>query len=270
MNIQIFDFRGSDIREITDKDGNPWFVAKDVCIMFGDKNHNRSVQRVESEDKRHFEILDSMGRPQKAVFVNESGLYALLFQMQPQKANNNGVQDAYPIEIKQRIEKLKAFKKWVTSEVLPSIRKRGGYLSPAIDFTDPDNIQRILDGWKEDRRKLEIAQPKAEFADAVVRDKYTHYSITEASKHFNMTRNEMFDLLRRNHLLLQDNTPSQKALREEVLTYRLNPGINGTNRPQSVFTSENLFNFHKIYLSHFGQLDLIPFPGHSAHIGGAI
>lgn len=105
----------------------PWFVGKDVCQIFGDKNHNRSIGRVDTVDKRQEIIVDSLGREQKAVFVNESGLYSLLFAMQPQKAHNDGVSDEYPIEVQERIEKLHKFKRWVTSEVLPSIRKTGSY-----------------------------------------------------------------------------------------------------------------------------------------------
>ena len=63
---------------------------------FGDTNHNRSLSRVDEEDKLEHCIVDSMGRMQKAILINESGLYSLLFAMQPQKANKNGVADAYP------------------------------------------------------------------------------------------------------------------------------------------------------------------------------
>lgn len=62
-------------------DNEPWFVGKDICVMFGDKNHNRSLSRIDDVDKRPIEIKDSMGRNQSAIFVNESGLYALLFSM---------------------------------------------------------------------------------------------------------------------------------------------------------------------------------------------
>lgn len=111
-----------------------WFIGKDICKFFGDTNHNRTISRVDDCDKQYIEIEDSMGRKQNAIAVNESGMYSILFSMQPQKANNGGGTDAYPIEIQQRIEKLKRFKHWVTSEVLPTIRKTGGYqkqLSPA-------------------------------------------------------------------------------------------------------------------------------------------
>ena len=111
-----------------------WFIGKDICKFFGDTHHTRTISRVDDCDKQYIEIEDSMGRKQNAIAVNESGMYSILFSMQPQKANNGGGTDAYPIEIQQRIEKLKRFKHWVTSEVLPTIRKTGGYqkqLSPA-------------------------------------------------------------------------------------------------------------------------------------------
>lgn len=109
-------------------DNEPWFVGRDICNAFNDKNSSRSLGRVDEDDKRIIDILDSKNRTQSAIFVNESGLYSLLFTMQPQKAHNNGgVSDEYPIEVQERIEKLHRFKKWVTSEVLPSIRKNGNY-----------------------------------------------------------------------------------------------------------------------------------------------
>ena len=103
-------------------DDTPYFIGKDVCQLFGDTNHIRSLSRIADEDKTLVTIKDSMNRDQNVTAVNESGLYALLFAMQPQKANKGGVSDAYPIEIQERMDKLKKFKRWVTSEVLPSIR----------------------------------------------------------------------------------------------------------------------------------------------------
>lgn len=123
------------------KDGEVWFVGKDVCKSFDDTNHNRSLGRVDEEDKKVLPIVDSMGRTQNAIFINESGLYSLLFVMQPQKANNDGMSDAYPIEVQARIEKLHKFKRWVTSEVLPSIRKTGGYVNSSQSDLFLDTLQ---------------------------------------------------------------------------------------------------------------------------------
>ena len=114
-------------------DKEPYFVGKDVCEAFDDKNHNRSLGRIDEEDKRRKQITDVLGRKQEAVLINESGLYALLFAMQPQKANHDGVSDAYPIEVQERIRKLRRFKRWVTSEVLPAIRKTGSYTVPKLE-----------------------------------------------------------------------------------------------------------------------------------------
>ena len=107
-------------------DENPWFVGKDICNVFGDKNHNRSLSRIDDCDRK-IVPLETIGGRQNLVAVNESGLYALLFAMQPQKAHNAGKSHEYLHEIQERINKLRKFKHWVTSEVLPSIRKTGSY-----------------------------------------------------------------------------------------------------------------------------------------------
>lgn len=124
---------------IFDIDGEAWFVGKDICEYFNDKNHNRTLSRVDDCDKQTIELKDRMGRNQKAIAVNESGMYSILFGMQPQKANNGGDSNAYPIEVQERIEKLARFKHWVTSEVLPSIRRTGSYQKPMT----PEQMMRI-------------------------------------------------------------------------------------------------------------------------------
>lgn len=109
------------------KNGEYWFVGRDVCNAFQDKNPNRSIGRIDDCDKRSLKIKDSLGREQTVIVINESGLYALLFAMQPQRANKDGVSNAYPIEVQERIEKLRRFKRWVTHDVLPTLRKTGSY-----------------------------------------------------------------------------------------------------------------------------------------------
>ena len=131
--IQIFESTDFGTVRTVLIDKEPYFVGKDVCEAFDDKNHNRSLGRIDEEDKRREQITDILGRKQEAVLINESGLYALLFAMQPQKANHDGVSDAYPIEVQERIKKLRRFKRWVTSEVLPAIRKTGSYTVPKLE-----------------------------------------------------------------------------------------------------------------------------------------
>ena len=85
MDVQIFD--NSDFGAVRSMMINeePWFVGRDVCAVFGDTNHNRSLSRVDDEDKTENQIVDAMGRPQRVIMINESGLYSLLFTMQPKK-----------------------------------------------------------------------------------------------------------------------------------------------------------------------------------------
>lgn len=104
--------------------GEPWFVGKDVCKAFGDTNHKRSLSSIDDSD-RCISKVDTTSGKQSMVIINESGLYSLLFQMQPKKAK--GVSQNAPL-VEERTQKLKRFKRWVTSEVLPTIRKTGGYV----------------------------------------------------------------------------------------------------------------------------------------------
>ena len=163
---------------IFDIDGEAWFVGKDICEYFNDKNHNRTLSRVDDCDKQTIELKDRMGRDQKAIAVNESGMYSILFGMQPQKANNGGDSNAYPIEVQERIEKLARFKHWVTSEVLPSIRKHGGYIAGQESMTDDELLEKaILVAQRkiaerdkiiaQKQERIEQMKPKEVFADSV-------------------------------------------------------------------------------------------------------
>ena len=141
-----------DLRVVMDEQtGEPWFVAKDVCDMFGDTHYRRSLSRLEDDEKGVTQI-DTPGGKQSTTTVSESGLYSLLFYMQPQKGR--GVTDA---QIVTRVSALRAFKRWITHEVLPAIRKHGGYLTPKLTaeaLTDPDVIIRLATELKADRERL--------------------------------------------------------------------------------------------------------------------
>jgi len=133
MDNQLVPFAGAEFNNVRviRKDGQPWFVGKDVCNFFGDKNHNRSLSRIDDEDKTTVS-LETKGGRQNLTAVNESGLYALLLNMRPQKANKSGAQSAYSPEVMDRIEKLKTFRRWVTHDVLPAVRQQGEYETEAV------------------------------------------------------------------------------------------------------------------------------------------
>lgn len=117
----------------------PWFVGKDVCESFGDTNYRRSLSNVDDVDKS-IALIETPGGKQNMTIINESGLYSLLFQMQPQKARGVSQNDSL---INERVEKLHRFKRWVTGEVLPSIRRTGSYNKP---LTTLEQIQLLAQG----------------------------------------------------------------------------------------------------------------------------
>jgi len=160
MNELTKVFEGNQVR-IINQEGEPWFVLKDVCAVLGLTNHAMVADRLDDDEKLNKPDLLSLGQRGGWV-VNESGLYTVILRSDKPEAQR--------------------FRKWVTSEVLPSIRKTGGYLSPSVDFTDPDNIQRLLDSWKEDRKKLTMAEGRI---DRLVHNNRT-YSTTEIAKELGM------------------------------------------------------------------------------------
>lgn len=213
-DFQVFNHTDLGQIRVVFVNGEPYFVGKDLCNVFNDTNHNRSLSRVAVEDKIYVPIIDSLGREQNAIAVNESGMYALLFSMQPQRANNGGVSDAYPIEIQLRIDRLNKFKHWVTSEVLPAIRKHGAYMTEDIiqkALASPDFLIQIATQLKESQEKakqlqIEVEQqsqhiaqqnvaiyymkPKADYCDRVLACKEA-VSITVIAKDYGWSAIEM-------------------------------------------------------------------------------
>lgn len=100
----------------------PWFVAKDVCDVLEHSNHKMAVKSLDEDEVNTAYLIDSLGRNQQTTIINESGLYSLIFQSRKPEA--------------------KAFRKWVTSEVLPAIRKKGyyGVYKEKTDYIDARDI----------------------------------------------------------------------------------------------------------------------------------
>lgn len=130
-DIQIFNFNGNDIREITDEKGNPWFVAKDVCGELGISN-TRDATSTLDEDEKDVVNTDTLGGKQNLTIINESGLYSLILRSRKSEA--------------------KAFKKWVTSEVLPIIRTTGRY----GEMSEAEILMKSREILEEKVRKLSI------------------------------------------------------------------------------------------------------------------
>lgn len=114
-------------------DGEPWFVGKDVANALGYSRERDAISNhVDKDDAVKHGVTDSMGREQQTTIINESGLYSLIFGS--------------------KLTSAKKFKRWVTSEVLPSLRKTGGYRIPQ---TIPEQIQLLAQGNVELNQKVD-------------------------------------------------------------------------------------------------------------------
>lgn len=152
MDLQVFNCEGSSVR-VMEKEGEPWFVAVDVCNYFSVANSRNVVSRLDEDEKDVCDV-DTLGGMQKVTIINECGLYHLLFTLTP--SNARGIGDE---EIQKRGKKLKSFKRWVTHDVLPSIRKHGLYAVDEV-LDNPDILIEALTALKEERAKLRAAQEK--------------------------------------------------------------------------------------------------------------
>lgn len=171
---RVFEYEGQQVRTVV-IDGQPWFVAKDVCDVFGDTHYRRSVGRLD-EDEKGVTPLSTPGGVQQITVVNESGLYTLLFNMQPQKK-----QTMTDEEYEERVGRLRRFRRWVTHEVLPSIRQYGLYATDDVVnqiLADPDFGIQLLTSYKEERdRRLQ-----AERTNAILMHVTKTYTATEIAK----------------------------------------------------------------------------------------
>ncbi|OUM21556.1 phage antirepressor [Butyricicoccus porcorum] len=188
------------------KDGEPWFVGKDVAAALGYSNPRKAIaDHVDEEDKGVTNCY-TLGGNQNMTIINESGLYSLI--------------------LSSKLPTAKKFKHWVTSEVLPSIRKTGGYISGQETMSDADLMAKaLLVAQRQiNQRDARIAemQPKALFADSVAASK-TSILIGELAKILkqngveNMGQNRLFEWLRSNGYLIRRkgtdyNMPTQRAM----------------------------------------------------------
>ena len=211
-NLQVFNNpEFGEVRTIK-RDGEPWFVGKDVAAALGyAKERNAISSHVDDEDKKDAPIQGPLGGPQTMTIINESGLYSLI--------------------LSSKLPTAKAFKRWITSEVIPSIRKHGAYITPDTleqMIADPDTTIRLLTTLKEERQKrvqleneAKENRPKVLFADAVA-TAHTSILIGELAKlikqnDVDMGQNRLFDWMRKNGYLIARkgtdyNMPTQRSM----------------------------------------------------------
>lgn len=211
-DIQIFNNpEFGEIRTI-DQNGEPWFVGKDVAAALGYKDTVNAIKyHVDEQDKRGWQITTPSGE-QRATIINESGLYSLCFSS--------------------KLEGAVKFKRWVTSEVLPSIRKHGAYMTPETlqaAILNPDTMIQLCQQLKAEQDKNKALSeenaklaPKGLFADAVsVSDRCI--LVSELAKLLKQNgietgQNRLYEQLRVDGFLVKDrkrsdfNMPTQKSM----------------------------------------------------------
>ncbi len=184
--LQIFNYKGNEVRTV-EKSGETWWVLKDVCDILGIKNATQISQRLDEDERAMFNI----GRQGEANIINESGLYNVILRSDKPEA--------------------KPFRKWVTSEVLPSIRKHGAYMTPETleaAILSPDTMIKLCTALKaeQDKNKAlqavnsalavenEIVRPKAEYFDELVnRNLLTNFR--ETAKQLGIKQQQFVDFL---------------------------------------------------------------------------
>lgn len=187
-NLKVFENEEFGSIRTLEINSKPYFVGKDVAEVLGYERPTKAIaDRVDSEDKDEIPIQDSIGRMQKTPVINESGLYSLI--------------------LSSKLPTAKKFKRWVTSEVLPSIRKTGMYATDEL-LNNPDLAIKAFTALKEEREKnkllteenvkkqnlLNEISPKAEFAEHLIDDGRL-ITATEVAKDYGMTSRQFNSLL---------------------------------------------------------------------------
>ena len=200
IEIIPFAYQDSEVRTFT-LDGQPWFVAADVVTILGVGRVQDSTRYLDEDEKGRC-LVDTPSGEQVMITVNEPGLYSLILRSRKPEA--------------------KQFKRWITHEVLPAIRKHGGYLTPEATekaLSDPDFIIRLATNLKAERARVASLtahvtelEPKAEGYDSLLSSEGT-FSLGDVAKILGIGRQTLFNQLRAEKVLISGgdmrNTPYQ-------------------------------------------------------------
>lgn len=211
-NLQIFDSPDFGQIRTIQQNGEPWFVGKDVADILGYQNGSRDVNRHVDEDDRQNYQNGTFESNRGLTIINESGLYSLI--------------------LSSKMPKAKEFKRWVTSEVIPAIRKTGGYIAGSENMTDAEIMAKAVlvaqstirqrdQRIKELESDVAAAKPKVLFADAVSASDST-ILIGDLAKilkqnGYNTGQKRLFQWLRDNGYLIKRqgadyNSPTQRSM----------------------------------------------------------
>ncbi|WP_099045142.1 BRO family protein [Leuconostoc citreum] len=206
--IEVFNFETNEVRTVLINQ-EVWFVGKDVSKALGYSDLNKAIaMHVDEEDKKLNDKTSFSFGQRGATLINQSGVISLV--------------------LSSKLPDARKFKRWVTSEVIPSVMKHGAYMTEAVVeqvLLNPDTLIKLATQIKEERSAKELAQqqlavqaPKVEFAETIQKSE-ANISVTDLSKLLSNTgytigRNKLFEALRQNGWLLKSNAPSQKGINQ--------------------------------------------------------
>ena len=208
-DIQIFKNEQFGQIRVVERDGEPWFVAVDICGALDIANSRDALTRID-EDEKGVALTDTLGGAQEVAVVNEPGLYSLVLGSRKSEA--------------------RAFKRWITHDVIPAIRKTGMYATPATVeamLANPDTMIQVLQAFKDEREQRLALQmqaiedaPKVAFADAVETstDSCLVGQLAKIIRQngYEIGANRLFEYLRREGYLCKTgsnrNMPTQRSM----------------------------------------------------------
>ena len=190
-NLQIFNSNEFGEIRVLDINSEPWFVGKDVAEVLGYSNPQKAIRMHIDEDDKGVNEMDTPGGIQKTTIINESGLYSLI--------------------LSSKLPNAKKFKKWVTGEVLPTIRKHGTYMTDEVlekAITSPDFLIQLATKLKEEKelntnlklenkikeQQIKELKPKADYTDRILNSK-SLVTISQIAKDYGMSGTALNDKL---------------------------------------------------------------------------
>lgn len=216
--LQVFDYQGNIVRTY-DIGGQPWFLAMDVCRILEHSDVSVAVSRLDGDEKLTQTLFVS-GQNRAVWLVNEPGLYSLILTSRKPEA--------------------RAFKRWITHEVLPQIRKTGTYSLSGyqIPQTYPEALRLAAD-LAEENEKL---RPKAELHDRFLASD-TAQTMSVVAKSLGTGRDRLFRFLREQNILMGNNMPYQQYLDRgyfRVIEKVINMGGAEVVKPQTLVTTKGV------------------------------
>ena len=241
--LQIFTYNGNEVRTVQ-KDGEPWWVLKDVCEVLGLKNPTMIADRLDEDERAKFDL----GRQGETNIINESGLYNVILRSDKPEA--------------------KPFRKWITSEVLPSIRKHGAYMTPETleaAILNPDLLIRLCTALKDEQDKNkalqaanstlavdnQIMKPKADYFDEIV-DRNLLTNFRETAKHLQIGEKKFITfLLDRKYIYRDKKGKIQPYADKNSGLFEVKEFVNektGFSSTQTVITPKGRETFRLLFL----------------------